>query len=225
MFWNDGRFPATTEQGKWYYGKGKPEFSLLDAALPCKIPPTYIETAEFDCLHDEGLLWSSQGIRKMAKNANSITFRNVPSAGARHPLETYLFVNRVEGLQKGIYHYISEEHSLEMVFAGDYDTELLEAVCGQKFAVQAQVLFAWSAVPYRTEWRYGMKAMKYILLDAGHTCENLYLAATAAGLGCCAIGAYDQECIDELLGFPPGPSAATDYECTVYLAAVGKPVH
>lgn len=169
------------------------------------------------------LLWSTQGIRKIVGKQNKASFRNVPSAGARHPLETYLFLNRVEGLSKGIYHYLPEGHRLECIEEwDDYESELQEALCGQQFAAQAPVIFVWSAIPYRTEWRYGMKAAKYILLDAGHACENLYLASEAVGCAVCAIGAYDQELLDELLGFAPGPSGETEYECAVYAAAVGK---
>ena len=169
-------------------------------------------------------LWSAQGVRRMAgRSLNPVTFRNVPSAGARHPLETYLFPNNVAGLDKGIYHYLPGEHQLEILEKrSDYEEELTEALCGQSFAANAPVVFVMSAIPYRTEWRYGLKSAKYILLDAGHACENLYLAATAASCGCCAIGAYDQDRLDELLDFMPGPSADKNYECAVYIAAVGK---
>ena len=169
------------------------------------------------------LLWASQGIRKFPEDQRQITFRTVPSAGSRHPFETYLFVNHVEGLRKGIYHYLPEVHGLEVYEdREDFGKELTQALCGQKFAAEAPVLFVWSALPYRTEWRYGKKAAKYILLDAGHVCENLYLACEAIGCGTCAIGSYDQEGMDELLGFMPGPSAEREYECVVYAAPVGK---
>lgn len=169
------------------------------------------------------LLWATQGVRNMAGHKNPVTFRNVPSAGSRHPFETYLFVSQVEGLKKGIYHYLPENHRLELwEDRADYETELTQAFCGQFFAAAAPVVFVWSALPYRTEWRYGQKAAKYILLDAGHVCENLYLACQSIGCGTCAIGAYDQECLDELLGFAPGPSGEKDYECAVYAAPVGR---
>ncbi len=171
------------------------------------------------------LLWATQGVRKMAGHKNPVTFRNVPSAGSRHPLDTYLFASRVEGLSKGIYHYLPQEHALELWEArDDYEDDLTQALCGQSFAALAPVLFVWSARPYRAEWRYGLKASKYTLLDAGHVCENLYLACEALRLGTCAIGAYDQDGLDELLGFEPGPSSETDYECAVYAAPVGKQI-
>lgn len=129
----------------------------------------------------------------------------------------------MEGLKRGLYHYLPGEHALEVWDpAKDYEAELTRALCGQHFAAAAPVLFVWSALPYRTEWRYGVKAAKYILLDAGHMCQDLYLACGSIGCGACAIGAYDQDMLDELLGFAPGPSADPLYECAVYAAAVGK---
>lgn len=169
------------------------------------------------------LLWSTQGVRRFAGHKNPVTFRNVPSAGSRHCFETYLFVNQVETLEKGIYHYLPGKHELEIWEArNDYEEELTQALCGQTFASKAPVLFTWSAIPYRMEWRYGLKAAKYLLVDAGHVCENLYLSCEALGLGTCAIGAYDQDHFDELLGFKPGPSAEKDYQCVVYAAPVGR---
>ena len=169
------------------------------------------------------LLWATQGIRSSVKTDVEITFRNVPSAGSRHPLETYLFLNQVEGVQPGLYHYRADLHLLEKLDCDEpYTEELKSALCDQTFAATAPVLFVWSALPYRCEWRYGLKAAKYILLDAGHACENLYLAAENIGLGVCAVGAYDQDLLDELLGFMPGPSAEPEYECAVYAAAVGR---
>lgn len=169
------------------------------------------------------LLWATQGIRHFAGRQRQVTFRNVPSAGSRHPLETYLFISRVEGIRPGVYHYLPSGHALEVwEDLPEYEDALTEALCGQKFAAVAPVTFVWSAVPYRTEWRYGLKAHKYIMLDAGHVCENLYLACEAIGCGTCAVGAYDQDLLDELLGFAPGPSGECEYEFALYAAPVGK---
>jgi SagB-type dehydrogenase family enzyme len=66
------------------------------------------------------------------------------------------------------------------------------------------------------EWRYGLAAHKVIALDAGHVCQNLYLACEAIGAGTCAIGAYDQDALDALLEVDGRD------EFAVYLAPVGK---
>ena len=150
------------------------------------------------------LLWAAQGIRGFRKDG--ATLRTTPSAGARHPLELYAFVNAVEGLEPGLYHYLALENKLEPVSScPDQADRLTCALCGQVFAGRAPVCLVWTVVPYRTEWRYDDKTRKYALLDAGHSCQNVYLACEDLKLGCCAIAAYDQKCLDELLGCPSDP--------------------
>lgn len=86
----------------------------------------------------------------------------------------------------------------------------------QRFAGQAAVTFIWTALPERTEWRYAEASYKVIALDAGHACQNLYLACQAVSCGTCAIAAYSQTLVDELLGVDGRD------EFAVYLAPVGK---
>lgn len=146
------------------------------------------------------LLWAAQGVKQITEYR---TLRTTPSGGARHPLELYAFVNRVEGLQPGVYHYLAVE--------------------GQEFAGNAPVCLVWTAVPYRSEWRYDDHAHKDILLDAGHSCENVYLACEELKLGCCALAAYDQEAMDELLGLSSEPTDSKEAEFAVYACCVGRP--
>ncbi|MGB8455860.1 MAG: SagB/ThcOx family dehydrogenase [Anaerocolumna sp.] len=169
------------------------------------------------------LLWATQGVKQIAGRERKATFRTVPSAGARHPFETYLFVNRVEGLGKGLYHYLALEHKLE--FLGSIDNQaaqVTEAFCGQIFYGNAPVAFVWTVIPYRSEWRYTINAQKYALVDAGHVCQNLYLASESIGCGACGIGAYEQSLADGLLGLDSKPSDAEENEFVVYAASVGK---
>lgn len=161
------------------------------------------------------LLWATQGVRVKLDAGHAL--RTVPSAGCRHPFETYLCVLKVDGLEKGIYRYLPLEHQLLFGF----DEEMLEkkisrAALGQPWPGDAAVTFIWTAIPYRTEWRYGMASHKVIALDAGHVCQNLYLACEAISAGACAIAAYDQQSMDALL------RVDGDNEFTVYLASVGK---
>jgi SagB-type dehydrogenase family enzyme len=161
------------------------------------------------------LLWSTQGVR--ARLHEAAVLRTVPSAGCRHPFETYLAVLNVDGLAPGIYRYLPLDHAL--IFEGSPDrlpARLVAAVRGQRFAADAAVTFIWTAIPGRTEWRYAEASCKVIALDAGHVCQNLYLACEAIGAGTCAIAAYQQELADELVG------ADGSDEFVVYLAPVGR---
>lgn len=160
------------------------------------------------------LLWATQGVREPRQTAR--VWRTVPSAGNRHAFETYLSVRLVAGLTPGIYRYLPLEHALILVDTpARLPERTAEAAMGQGFAGQAAVTFFWTAIPYRTEWRYSEEAAKLILLDAGHVCQNLYLAAGAIGCGTCAIAAYNQPAADQLLGVD-----GVD-EFVVYMAPVG----
>jgi SagB-type dehydrogenase family enzyme len=161
------------------------------------------------------LLWASQGVREELHEA--AVLRTVPSAGCRHPFETYLAINRVEGIQSGIYRYLPLDHSIVHVREiENLPAHLTAATRGQSFAGQAAVTFIWTVIPARTEWRYAEASYKVIALDAGHVCQNLYLACEAIGAGTCAIAAYNQTLADNLLGVD-----GVD-EFVIYIAPVGK---
>ncbi len=162
------------------------------------------------------LLWATQGVRKFMPDKKG-SFRNTPSGGARQPMETYLAINHVADLPVGIYRYLPFEHKL--VFQSsvqDLQEKLSEFSFGQQFVGWCAVCFIWTAVPYRIEWRYGLEAKKDILQEAGHICQNLYLASESIHCGTCGINAYNQEKVDELIGVD-----GVD-EMTVYLSPVGR---
>ncbi len=161
------------------------------------------------------LLWATQGVT--AAQGDTATFRTVPSAGARHALETYVGVSRVDGLAAGVYRYLPLDHQLVCEFTDvDIAPRLEDACFGQSFVGEAAAVFLWAAVPYRMEWRYGLAAHRVILLDAGHVCQNLYLACEAIDAGTCAVGAYDQDAVDTLLRLDG------DDEFIIYCAPVGR---
>ena len=158
------------------------------------------------------LLWATQGVRKHTEKAS---FRTVPSGGARHPFETYLFVSRVKELKPGLYRYLPFEHALCVERLTDgFEEQLDEALLKHHFG--GAVDFVWAAVPYRSEWRYAFESLRLILMDAGHVCAHLYLACEDIGCGTCAVGAYDQDKLDALIGLDG------ENEFAVYAAPVGK---
>ena len=162
------------------------------------------------------LLWSTQGVREVDKN-KVWTKRAVPSGGGRQPFETYLLVNLVDGLKRGVYRYLPIEHKLILVTETLPDADdLMEKTWYQKFIGKSAVVFVWAAIPYKTEWRYSFISYKDILIEAGHICQNLYLACEAIRAGTCAIAAYEQKAMDELI------QVDGENEMTVYLSPVGK---
>jgi SagB-type dehydrogenase family enzyme len=125
--------------------------------------------------------------------------RAAPSAGAQYPIETYVVAARVEDIEPGIYHYAPANHALERVRGGTFGGDLVIAGLGQEFLGQAPVVLVLSAIFQRLRWRYRERAYRYALLEAGHIGQNVYLAAEAAGLGACAVGAFFDDAINGLL--------------------------
>jgi SagB-type dehydrogenase family enzyme len=161
------------------------------------------------------LLWCTQGVKEV--HGTQATFRTVPSAGARHAFETYVLVNNVEGLEPGLYRFLALTHQLQMVDPDPTIAHRVTSACfDQQFILRSGAVFLWTAVPYRMTWRYGERGYRDLHLDAGHVCQNLYLAAEAVGCGTCAIAAFDDDQMNELLQIN-----GTD-QFLIYLATVGK---
>jgi SagB-type dehydrogenase family enzyme len=161
------------------------------------------------------ILWSTQGVKEIIKG--KVTIRNVPSAGARHAFETYILANSVEGLQKGLYRYIALENRLvEISFEDKIDDKIMDACLCQKSVKSSAVTFIWVAIPYRMNWKYGERGYRYLYLDAGHVCQNLYLTAQAINCGVCAIGAFDDDEMNKILNIDGKE------QFTIYMGTLGK---
>lgn len=146
------------------------------------------------------LLWATQGVKGL-RGRSYATLRTVPCGGARHEFETYLLVRKVNGLAPGAYHYLPMEHALEYLHpVPQPETAISESLSQQKWAAKANVVFYWSMIPYRAEWRYGIYAHRTALIDLGHVGENLYLACTALKLGTCGVAAFSHELTARLFG-------------------------
>lgn len=161
------------------------------------------------------LLWMTQGIKKMIPGR--ATFRTVPSAGARHALETCLLINTVTSLEPGLYQYYAPEHSLGRIPAPEtIAADITAACCNQEFVLQSAVTFLWIAETERMTWRYSERGYRYLHLDAGHVCQNLYLAAESIGCGVCAIAAFHDQELNTLL------HCDGEARFVIYLAALGR---
>jgi SagB-type dehydrogenase family enzyme len=163
------------------------------------------------------LLWCTQGVKQVTQHP--VTVRTVPSAGARHAFETYILVNRVEGLAPGLYRFLSIEHKLAAIKLQPGLDEAMAAACHKQGQVKrSAATFVWVAVRERMVWRYGTRGYRYLHLDAGHVCQNLYLAAEAIECGVCAVAAYDDDQMNALLHLDGEELFA------IYLASLGKKV-
>ena len=146
------------------------------------------------------LLWATQGVKGL-RGKSYATLRTVPCGGARHEFETYLIIRNIQGLTPGAYHYLPLEHAVEFLHSiENIDQFVSDSLSEQAWAAKANVVFYYSMVPYRADWRYGIYAHRVALMDVGHIGQNLYLACTGLGLGCCAIGAFSHELTNAVFG-------------------------
>ena len=160
------------------------------------------------------LLWTSTGIQRIE---HGYEFRNAPSAGALYPIETYIAVNNVEDLEKGIYHYNVKDHSLEEVKKGNFGDSIAHAALDQTICAIAPIVFIWTAMFNRSKWKYSLRAYRYVYLDAGHIAQNLALAATTITCGACQVGAFFDDEINSILSLDGAE------ESVIYLSVVGHP--
>ncbi len=164
------------------------------------------------------LLWASSWARDFRSGKNvEVTFRNVPSAGSRHPFECYLLINNVANLASGLYWYHPLKHGLIRLEASDDIADrVLDGCMGQEMVARSAVTFILSARPYRAVWRYQQRSYRYLYVDAGHWGQNIHLAAEAVGAGACMIGAFMDEMMNACLGLDG------EEEFVIYVAPVGK---
>jgi SagB-type dehydrogenase family enzyme len=163
------------------------------------------------------LLHACYGVRGRRRIGEDwILERPAPSAGGRYPIEIYVATQAVEGLVDGIHHYDPRAHELELVRPGVAHGALAELAMGQDMIRDVNVVVIMTAIPERTTWKYGQRGYRFVFLDAGHLGQNLYLVATALGLGPVTLGGFFDRELAELLRLPEGEEA-------IYLACIGQP--
>ncbi len=160
------------------------------------------------------VVWFSLGSRGSGPGR---PLRVFPSAGALYPTEAIVAVRLVDGLSQGVYRYVPEDHSLSLIGLGDVSRDLARASLSQMWVSDAQVIIVLTAVVSRMTAKYGDRGFRYIYMEAGHVGQGIYLAASAMGLGTCAIGAF----FDDEVASVVGVDASS--EIPLYLFPLGKP--
>jgi len=155
------------------------------------------------------LLWAAQGL------TDPEGLRAAPSAGAIYPVETYVAVRTVEGLNPGLYRYLPEKHALEEILIGDICKDLAAACLNQPYVFRCCANIILTGKYDKIAHRYGGRGVRYTHIEIGHISENIYLQAEALGLGTVAIGAFSDSELKEVLRLP-------EDEDPLYVMPVGK---
>lgn len=157
------------------------------------------------------LLWAAQGI------TGPRGFRTAPSAGALYPLEIYVAAGRVKGLDPGVYKYRPQGHRLTLIARGDKRSALARAALGQPWVRDNAAVLVFAAEEKRTTGKYGSRGVRYVHIEVGHAAQNVFLQATALGLGAAVVGAFRDSGVEKTVRMPKEERA-------LYLMPVGRPL-
>ncbi len=186
----------------------KVSVSVEEAMLRLKSVRRYADT-QVDIKTFSQLLWAAQGVKP------PIGKRTAPSAGSTYPLEVYIIIGNVEGINRGIYKY-DLRHRLIKMQDGDFRQALSAAALGQQSIAQASFSLVFAAVFKRTTDKYGERGVMYVHMEAGHAAQNVGLQAVGLGLGTVVVGAFDEDEVAKVLELP-------QEEKPIYIIPVGKP--
>ena len=148
---------------------------------------------------------------------NSQPVRAAPSAGALYPVETYVAVMAVEGLQRGLYRYAVDRRGLELLQHGSLADALSEATSDPATFSNSACVFILAGAFGRSHFKYGERGYRFTLFEAGHICQNILLTATSQGLGAVAVGGFVDDEVNAMLDLD-----GVD-EASLYLIAAGHP--
>jgi SagB-type dehydrogenase family enzyme len=164
------------------------------------------------------LLQTTWGVQRYVKTNvfGKLPLKTSPSGGARHPIEVYLMALRVNGLERGLYHYQAKDNRLA-ILPGKISPRTASEYCAdQPYFAGAAALFIMTAVFARTMWKYGRaRAYRVVLIESGHLCQTFCLTATRLGLAPFSTAALKDSMIENDLGLD-GIS-----ESVLYVAGVG----
>ncbi len=163
------------------------------------------------------LLFACAGVNGMIRfEGLTVAARSYPSGGGLYPLEIYPVLQRVEGIEDGIYHYDPFAHELEAVRAGNFHAQFAAMTIGQGMLAAANAILFITATFERSMWKYGQRGYRYVWIEAGHLGQSLYLVSAALGLAPVALGGFYDAEADALLGVGGG-------EKTIYAICIGQP--
>lgn len=151
------------------------------------------------------LLWAAQGDRSPAAEG-----RTAPSAGGLYPLELYV------AHADGVSHYRSDDHELALTAGRDVRADLAAAALDQRAFHTAPAVVLVAGVEERSARKYGGRAERYVLIEAGHAAQNLLLQAAVLGIGAVPTGAFDDAAVTDLFALPDGTAP-------LYLIPIGRP--
>lgn len=123
---------------------------------------------------------------------------SIPSAGNLHPVELYVQVRGVKGVLSGIYHLNPELKKIVLI--KEVEEDGIESYVGLEHKLKG-FIYLISCVPFRSEWKYGLRALRYIYLDIGHQIAGIESSNGLFGQKMTILSDYDVTLLNEQMGF------------------------
>ena len=142
--------------------------------------------------------------------------RSVPSGGALYPLELYIVCQRVDGLERALYHYDPLRRGLELLRPLRAEEEGGELTPYPELLSKSAAFVVVTAMFWRSRFKYGARAYRFAMLEAGHVAQNFVLAAEALSLATTPLGGFYDRLVDGFVGVDG------IYEASLYLLPVGR---
>ena len=190
-----------------------------NAPLQMRVGGISGESGPLDLLGVARLLFYSAGLikKRVLPVAGEVHYRAAASAGALYPVEVYLVTGDIPGLAAGVYHFSPADFTLRQLRMGDYRGELVRATAGDEAVAAAPVTMVFTAVFWRSAWKYRERGYRYCFWDAGTILANLL--ATARGeaiLSTRLVAGFVDRRVDHLLGIK------AESEASLCLVALGS---
>ena len=169
----------------------------VEEAIKARRTIRHFKTKALNIVQLSQLLWAAYG----TTNRGGL-YKSVPSAGALYPLDIWVTIGEkgVEGLEAGVYHYISETHKISKVRNGEFRCEIARASLFQNWMAEAPVIFIVTGEYERCTRKYGERGISYTYIEAGHVGQNIFLQAETLGLSAGIVGAFYNDLVRQVLG-------------------------
>ena len=132
-------------------------------------------------------------------------FKFVPSGGAMHPCEGYLFAVEVEGVPPGVWRYAAQDHALDRVAPMDARAYRIVEDAARSMGTEDHppAVLVLAARWGRTAHKYSRIPLAAVLKDVGAIYSVASLVGFQCGAGVCPLGGGDLESFAEITGLDP----------------------
>ncbi len=155
------------------------------------------------------LLLYSAGVTKEKKYpGGSFYFRAAACAGALYPTEIYVVCGELDGLAAGVYHFNPGDFSLRPLREGDHRGVLIHATASEHAVASAPVILVYSAISFRSTWKYRDRAYRYHFWDNGMILANALAMAEAHKLPAEVVLGFVETEVNRLIGIDGGGELA-----------------